>query len=84
MSPRWGSTRITLRPAPFREDPDPFTLVCVGRLCPAKGQYLLLTVKEKLIAEGRSVQLRLVGDGPDRQALQDGVLGQEAGGLRGF
>ncbi|MEP6534839.1 MAG: glycosyltransferase family 4 protein [Bryobacteraceae bacterium] len=57
-------------PAPFREAPGTFEVICVGRLTPAKGQQVLIAAIAKLVAEGRDVRLRLVGDGPDRAALE--------------
>jgi glycosyltransferase involved in cell wall biosynthesis len=43
----------------------------VGRLTPAKGQAILLSALAILAARGRHVHLGLVGDGPDRNTLQD-------------
>jgi glycosyltransferase involved in cell wall biosynthesis len=57
-------------PAPFREHPDPFTLTYVGRLAPEKGQAMLLRAVAQLHREGVAVRLCLVGDGPDRTALE--------------
>jgi colanic acid/amylovoran biosynthesis glycosyltransferase len=48
----------------------PFTMLCVGRLTPAKGQHLLLEAMARLRERGEQVQLVLVGDGPDRVSLQ--------------
>lgn len=45
--------------------------LCVGRLCPAKGQHLLLEACALLGKQGLSFSLVFVGDGPDRQSLQD-------------
>jgi glycosyltransferase involved in cell wall biosynthesis len=58
-------------PRPFRAVPDPFELLCVGRLAPAKGQHLLVDAVERLAKEGRRVRLRLVGSGPDEAALRE-------------
>ena len=44
--------------------------VCVGRLCPEKGQILLVRAVRDLIAEHHPLTLRLVGDGPSRQAIE--------------
>jgi colanic acid/amylovoran biosynthesis glycosyltransferase len=57
-------------PAPFRESPDPYEIVCVGKLVSFKAQHLLLECVHRLIAEGRNLRLRLVGDGPDRPSLE--------------
>jgi colanic acid/amylovoran biosynthesis glycosyltransferase len=56
--------------APFRERPDRFTLTYVGRLAPEKGQAMLLRAVAQLHREGVTVRLCLVGDGPDRAALE--------------
>lgn len=49
---------------------DVFEILCVGRLVPVKGQFILLNAVRKLLAEGRKVRLRYVGDGPDRATLE--------------
>ncbi|WP_242470537.1 glycosyltransferase [Thiococcus pfennigii] len=59
----------TFEPAPFREQPVPFEILCVGRLVPAKGQHILIAAMERLVHAGHDVRLRLVGDGPDRPSL---------------
>jgi glycosyltransferase involved in cell wall biosynthesis len=48
----------------------PGTLICVGRLSPEKGQAGLLHAFAELRERNRDLKLRLVGDGPDRQALE--------------
>lgn len=45
-------------------------LVCVGRLCAAKGQLLLIEAVHQLVTEGIAVQLVLVGDGELRPAIE--------------
>jgi len=45
-------------------------LVCVGRLCAAKGQRLLLEVVARLVGAGIPVRLVLAGDGPMRPELE--------------
>lgn len=47
-----------------------YRLICVGRLVPAKGQAVLLQALAKLHQQGRRISLTLVGDGPDRPALE--------------
>ncbi|MFI5620776.1 glycosyltransferase [Streptomyces sp. NPDC051567] len=63
-------------PAAFRGD-GPLA-VCVGRLCPQKGQDLLLRAWPELLAAVPGARLALVGDGPDaerlRRAAPPGVL----------
>ncbi|MGC2108519.1 MAG: glycosyltransferase family 4 protein [Candidatus Korobacteraceae bacterium] len=58
------------QPAPIRERPAPFELISVGRLADIKGYPLLLEAVALLVAEGREVRLRLVGDGPDSPQLR--------------
>ncbi len=67
-------------PAEFREHPEPFDLISVGRLAPVKGYPLLLEALAALIAEGRKLRLTLVGDGPEKSRLmaQAQQLGIEA------
>jgi colanic acid/amylovoran biosynthesis glycosyltransferase len=45
-------------------------LVCVGRMCEAKGQLLLLEATARLVAKGISFKLVLAGDGPMRGVLE--------------
>lgn len=44
-------------------------VVCVGRLCEAKGHLLLLEAMNQLVAEGLQFKLVLVGDGPLRREI---------------
>lgn len=46
------------------------TIICVGRLSPEKGQTGLLRAFARLRANHPNLSLRLVGDGPDREALE--------------
>ena len=48
----------------------PFVVLCVGRLTPAKGQHILVAAIAALRERGRTVHLRLVGDGVDRKSLE--------------
>lgn len=48
----------------------PFAILCVGRLVAAKGQAILLAAVAQLLEQGRPVRLTLVGDGPERSALE--------------
>jgi glycosyltransferase involved in cell wall biosynthesis len=49
-------------------------LVCVGRLCEAKGQLLLIEATARLAKQGISLELVLAGDGPMRGALEAAIL----------
>jgi glycosyltransferase involved in cell wall biosynthesis len=82
--PEWQKLELTplgvdpddFPPRPFRANPSPFQIVCVGRLAPVKGQHLLVDAMERLVKSGRNIRLRLAGDGPDRAALQQDVQGR--------
>lgn len=52
---------------------EPFEVICVGRLVPAKGQHILVQAIERLVKQGHNVRLRFVGDGPDRDTLESMV-----------
>jgi glycosyltransferase involved in cell wall biosynthesis len=52
---------------------DVFEILCVGRLVPVKGQFILLNAVRQLLAEGRRIKLRYIGDGPDRARLENMV-----------
>lgn len=66
-------------PRPFRNEPKPFEILCVGPLVPGKGQRILLAALARLDAAGREVHLRLVGDGADRGSLQEEVTARSLG-----
>ena len=65
-----------------------FLLLCVGRLAPQKGQHFLLRAMEGLEREAglpapEGVWLLLVGDGPDRPALErEAALARLSGRVR--
>ncbi len=58
-------------PVPITAEP---RLVCVGRLCEAKGQLLLLQAVRQLAAEGLRFKLVLVGDGELRSELESLIV----------
>ena len=70
---RLGVDPEVFSPRPFEENPEIFEIICVGRLTPAKGQHILVDAVADLIKQGRSVRLRIVGDGPDRGSLEGHV-----------
>jgi glycosyltransferase involved in cell wall biosynthesis len=54
-----------------RESVGRIELLCVGSLAPAKGYHVLLAAMDRLAGKGhRLLHLRLVGDGPERGALE--------------
>ena len=63
------TTEFAPRPPP-RVGDEPFEIVCVGRLTPAKGQHVLLDAVRLLVDRGRPVRLRVIGDGVDRASLE--------------
>lgn len=52
---------------------EPFTILCVGRLTPAKGQRVLIEACRLLAQAGRSFRLVIVGAGPDAADLKTTV-----------
>jgi colanic acid/amylovoran biosynthesis glycosyltransferase len=48
-------------------------LVCVGRLCEAKGQILLVEAAARVVAAGHPLELVLAGDGPLRAELEASI-----------
>jgi colanic acid/amylovoran biosynthesis glycosyltransferase len=55
----------------------PPRLICVGRLCEAKGQLLLIEAAALLAAKGIAFELVLAGDGPMRKEIE--ALVEECG-----
>lgn len=55
-------------------------LVCVGRLCAAKGQLLLVQAAAILAASGVEFELTLAGDGPIRSELEALITRHGLGG----
>ncbi len=67
---RLGVDPALYTPRPFRENPAPFEILFVGRLVPVKGLTILVDALDRLARQGRSVRLRIAGDGPERAALE--------------
>jgi colanic acid/amylovoran biosynthesis glycosyltransferase len=57
-------------PNPARQSTERLEALCVGRLAAAKGHYILLAAVSRLVREGRSIRLRVAGDGPERPGLE--------------
>jgi glycosyltransferase involved in cell wall biosynthesis len=55
---------------PIGADP---RLVCVGRLCPEKGQLLLVEAGARLASRGIPFELVLAGDGPMRPEIEAAI-----------
>ena len=52
------------------EKQGPATILCVGRLCPAKGQHILLMAAKAMLDRDLDFRIIFVGDGPDRSSLE--------------
>ena len=88
---RCGVNPETFLPRPQPKNTIPH-LLCVGRLCPAKGQHILLEACSLLQQKNIPFQMTFVGTGPDREDLEKlqvklglqksvhftGALGQDA------
>jgi colanic acid/amylovoran biosynthesis glycosyltransferase len=59
------------RKSPQRDSTEPFRLISVGRLSAAKGYPILIEAVALLRRRGRSVTATLVGEGPQRTALEN-------------
>lgn len=71
---------------PFLDEPQratstPPTIVCVGRLCVEKAQRLLVDAAAQLAAESTEFRLILVGDGPEREAIDKIIRQQQLHGI---
>jgi glycosyltransferase involved in cell wall biosynthesis len=55
------------KPAPF---PAARRVVCIGRLCEAKGQWLLVEAAARLAAGGTPFEIAIVGEGPLRGEIE--------------
>lgn len=73
ISPLGVDTTIFSKSKPNTPQSHVFQILCVGRLVPVKGQFVLLQAAEQLIAQGRKLHVYFVGDGPDRHYLEDTV-----------
>ncbi len=67
------------RPADRRGD-GVHTVLAVGRLVPKKGYPVLLAALRQLADRGHEVTCRIVGDGPERPALEEQVRALELDG----
>ena len=53
--------------------PENARIVCVGRLCPAKAQALLVEAVAPLVKDFPSLELVFIGDGEDRASIEERV-----------
>lgn len=71
---RVGFDKATLPPAPTAQaDTRSIRFICVGRLSPEKGQRGVIEAMRDLRERRIAAQLELVGDGPERVALETSV-----------
>ncbi len=73
---RLGVDPTIFTPRSHRPISDSCELLCIGRMVPEKGQWVLVQVVMKLLSQGIAVRLRLVGDGPERIPLATEVQRQ--------
>ncbi len=78
VAPLGVDTRF-FTPGPVRPAPDVFEILCVARLVTSKGQHIVLAAVDRLVKAKRSVRLRLVGGGPDRESLEREVVDRGLG-----
>jgi colanic acid/amylovoran biosynthesis glycosyltransferase len=75
--PKIHVVRCGVEPAFYQdaglEAPRDHRLVCVGRLCEAKGQLLLIEATAQLRSKGVKVELVLAGDGPLRGEIEASI-----------
>jgi colanic acid/amylovoran biosynthesis glycosyltransferase len=68
------------RTLPSRLAGDAFRLVFVGRLAPVKAQHMLIEAVSLLRNRGRNALLTLVGEGPNRAALEKLIAERDLSG----
>ena len=61
---------------PVTNPTDKISFAFVGRFVPEKGIPILLEATRQLLSEGESFDVRLIGDGPERERL-DGIIRRE-------
>jgi colanic acid/amylovoran biosynthesis glycosyltransferase len=75
--PKVCVVRCGIEPAFHRVEafriPESSRFVCVGRLCEAKGQVLLIEAAARLQAKGVAMELVLAGDGPLRAEIEAAI-----------
>jgi len=59
------------RETDFTVDPAKYNLCTVGRLCHQKGYDILLGYMQEVFAKRQDMHLYFIGDGPDREALEN-------------
>lgn len=67
---RLGVNPADFSPTSFRYRPEPFVIATTGRLVPVKAVAVLIEATVLLARAGWNIRLHVVGDGPEREALQ--------------
>ncbi len=62
--------RKAAEPVDFEPDPNCLNFVALGRLCHQKGYDLMLETLAKAFGTRKDLRLYIIGDGPDRAALE--------------
>lgn len=70
---RLGVDPTLYSPRPFPSNPSVFEILFVGRLAPVKAPQMLIAAFDHLARQMPGLHLRLVGDGPERPALERSV-----------
>lgn len=73
---RCGISTEAFRPGATPADDGPFDIACVARLEPKKGHTHLLDACAALVSRGVSVRCRLIGEGRQRDALEEQIRSQ--------
>lgn len=75
LSPKLPRKNRTLR-TKYTRDPDDFICLFVGELSGRKNQIFLIRAMKKLADEGMPIRLLLVGEGTERQTLEEEIRSQ--------
>lgn len=75
LSPKIPKKNRTLR-TKYTRDPDDFICLFVGELSGRKNQIFLIRAMKKLADEGMPIRLLLVGEGAERQVLEEEIRAQ--------
>ncbi|MCI8610347.1 MAG: glycosyltransferase [Clostridiales bacterium] len=65
--------KVLEEPENFAVDPNCFNLVGLGRLCHQKAYDIMLDIFARALARREDLRLYIIGDGPDREMLQEKI-----------
>lgn len=71
-------------PKPFHEHPQPFEILCVGRMTATKGQEILIQAVQELLKLGKRIHVCFVGDGSEKPHLENKVAQMDLQGIITF